>query len=158
MIVVVLQKVGKINGVYAYAPIDSEAVKEIGGQEFIVCEIKAGKSKRTWLQNRAIHLYFAMLCDAFNDAGLDMIAVMRKLSKNAKIPWTPNAIKERLWRPVQLSSFGHESTKKLKTDEVSAVYEALNMVTSQELGVGVQFPNYLHQLDDQYETEANRHD
>jgi hypothetical protein len=138
---ITLSKVCNIDGVDLYAPLDAEDEKLIAGQDIIVCEIKAGKSKRTTLQNKAIHKYCAMLSEALNEAGLDMKLVLSKLSKKAQIPWTPNSVKERLWRPVQINTFGKESSASLNTDEVGAVYEALNVVTCEQLGVGVSFPS-----------------
>lgn len=35
------------------------------------------KRERTLTQNRAIHLWFTMLADALNDAGLDMRTVLK---------------------------------------------------------------------------------
>ena len=111
------------------------------GQE-MVCDISTGeKAIRTAKQNNSIHKYFDLLCTALNDAGWDMKAVLEKLSKNAKIPWSPSAIKERLWKPVQQQTYGKKSTAKLDTDEVSIVYEALNQITGEELGVSVPFPD-----------------
>ena len=70
-----------------------------------------------------------------------MKATLEKLSKNSKIPWSPYAIKERLWRPVQESTLGHDKTRNLETKQVSLIYENLNLVTSEQLGVGVDFPS-----------------
>jgi len=105
------------------------------------------KALITALQMRSIHLYFSMLSDALNAAGLDMKAVMAKLSKNAMIPWSPSAVKERLWRPVMLDTYEKESTTQLETNEISVVYESLNEVTSEQLGVSIPFPDKYSLLD-----------
>lgn len=146
---VILVYVGEINGVKAYAPLDKDDEKAIEGKETLVCEMKSNKIARTELQNRSIHLYFTMLCDALNNAGMDMVATMKRLSANAAIPWSAHAIKERLWRPVQISTYGKESSTKLNTDEISVVYEALNNVTSSKLGVSVPFPDRFTQMYEQ---------
>lgn len=153
----VLQHVGKVQGVNAYAPVDAEAVKLINGQQFIVCEIKGNKAKRSALQNRAIHMFCSKLSDAFNNAGFDMPTVINRLFKKPSLRWSPSAVKERLWREVQIQTFNKTSTTQLETNEVSIVYESLNIATTQTMGVGVSFPSYLHQLDDVYEDEAKRH-
>ena len=146
---VILVHVGMVNGVRAYAACDAEDEKAIGDKETIVCDIKSNKTARTELQNRSIHKYFEILCNALNDAGWDMVATMKKLSKNVKIPWSPHAIKERLWRVVQIDTYGKESSTKLNTDEISVVYEALNQVTSSKLGVSVPFPDKYSLMDKQ---------
>jgi len=105
------------------------------------------KAILTAKQMRSIHLYCKLLCEALNNAGLDMVATMKVLSKKGKIPWSPEAVKERLWRPVMIDTYGKESTTKLTTEEVSGNYEALNLVTSEKLGVSVPFPDRFSMLD-----------
>lgn len=146
---IVLVDVGEKNGLRIYSACDIADVKAIGDKQTLVADLKGDKTTRTELQNRSIHKYFEILCSALNDAGLDMIATMKKLSKNAKIPWSPYAIKERLWRPVQIDTYGKESSTKLNTDEISVVYEALNNVTSSKLGVSVPFPDKYSLMDKQ---------
>lgn len=138
---VVLAKVGDRDGLPIYSPMSAEDERIVNNQNVLVVDMKSGKAKRTGLQNSAIHLYLEWLAKALNDAGWDMTATMNKLSKKATIPWSLLSIKERLWRPVQLNTFGHESTTKLDTDQVGTVYESLNLVTSERLGVSVNFPD-----------------
>lgn len=138
---VVLAKVGDRDGLPIYSPMSAEDERIVNNQNVLVVDMKSGKAKRTGVQNSAIHLYLEWLAKALNDAGWDMTATMNKLSKKATIPWSLLSIKERLWRPVQLNTFGHESTTKLDTDQVGTVYESLNLVTSERLGVSVNFPD-----------------
>jgi ADP-heptose:LPS heptosyltransferase len=142
-------RVGEIDGSPTYMALDAEDEKAIGNRDTIVCSVKSARASRTALQNRAEHKYFYLLAKALNDAGLDMVATMKKLSKNAMIPWSPLAIKERLWKPVQKDTYSKESTTELDTDEVSVVYEALNRVTSDKLGVSVPFPDRYSQMCEQ---------
>ncbi len=145
----ILVKVGERDNLPLYAPLDAEDVTVCNNQNMLVVDKKGDKAARTELQNRSIHLYFTRLCDALNAAGWDMKATMEKLSKKAKIPWSPSAIKERLWRPVQDDTYGERSTTKLSTAEVSAVYEALNEVTGSQLGVSLPFPDKYSQMNEQ---------
>ena len=119
--------------------LDAEDVKAVKGLNHIITDTKGIKALITNLQMRSIHLYFSILSDALNAAGLDMKAVMAKLSKNAMIPWSASAVKERLWRPVIIDTYGKESTTELETEEVSGAYEALNLVTVEQLGIVVSF-------------------
>ena len=89
--------IGEVNGLPAYSPEDAEDVKVINGQKVLVLDAKGERAKRTTLQRGSQHLYFRNLATALNDAGWDMKATMEVLSKNAKIPWTETAIKEKLW-------------------------------------------------------------
>lgn len=143
---VVFQYVGKVKGVAAYAPLDLDDMKLLEGRELIVCDVKGMKSLITELQVRSVHLYFQLLADALNAAGWDMRTALDKLSKNTFIPWSAHTIKEKLWRAVQLNTYGTESIKKLGTAEVSVVYEALNQVTADKLGVSIPFPERYSQM------------
>lgn len=100
------------------------------------------KRQRTLLQNKALHKYFTQLSESLNDAGLDMRHV---LNQNIDIPWTPENVKNHLWRPVQIGYLEKESTAELSTDEICKIYEFLNRHLSVCLGVSVSWPS----LDDE---------
>src|SRR3990167_6345758 len=78
---------------------------------------------RTAQQNRALHLYFELIADTLNDAGLDMRAVLKP---EVEIPWTARNVKEFLWRPVQKIQLGKDSTTDLTTKEIDVVFETVN--------------------------------
>jgi len=137
----VLAQVGMKDGLPTYSAMNAEDAKVIGTQSILVVDMKKGKAKRTGVQNASIHLYLTWLAAALNAAGLDMVAVMKILSKNLLIPWSMEAAKERLWRAVQKSTYGSDSTTELDTDQVGVIYEALNLTTSSKLGVSVNFPD-----------------
>ena len=145
----VLVQTGEANGIPYYQPLDAEDAKTCAGHDTIVAVIKSDKAVRSILQNSSIYLYFTLLCVALNDAGLDMIVVLKALSKNAEIPWSPTAIKERLWRPVQKHTYDTDSTTQLETDQVSIVYEALNLTTSSKFGISIPFPDRFALMNEQ---------
>ena len=93
--------------------------------------------KRTDTQNRSMHRYFALLADALNDAGYN---VMQTMKHDAEIPWNPHLVKELLWRRVQIAMFDIESTTKLNKMQVSDVYEVVNRHLAESVGVSVAFP------------------
>ena len=130
-----------------YSPLDADDVKALKGRDTIIADVKGMKALITALQMRSIHLYFRLLAEALNAAGMDMKAVMAKISKNAMIPWSASAVKERLWRPVMFDTYEKESTTQLETNEISVVYEALNQVTVNQLGIGIPFPDKYSLLD-----------
>ncbi len=140
------------DGVPYYAPIDSESQQNLREQDTITFELKGFNAQRTLAQNAGIRLYCKWLCEALNNAGMDMVEVFKRISKKTGIPWSPESVLERLWRPTQKHSYGTDSTTKLSTSDVSIVYEALNQVTSEKLGVGVSFPDKYLKL---YEDELN---
>lgn len=147
-----LQHVGFKDGLPIYAPLSQEDVDAVKYQKIIVCDMLKGNAKRTGLQNRALHLFCGWVSKALNDAGWDMRAALSVLSRNALIPWTASAVKERLWRPTQLAMTAKESTTNIDKGDVSIIYEGLNCALSQRLGVSVPFPDKFMKL---YEEELN---
>lgn len=100
-------------------------------------EIKTGT--RTLKQNSSLWLYFRLLADALNDAGLEVH--MEYLGKSIELPWNSDMVKERLWMPIQLAMFKTTSTTKLKRNEVSEVYRTLDRHLLEVHSVTVMFPN-----------------
>ena len=142
--------VGMQGGIPTYMPVDAISQKECEGKAILFAEGKA-KGTRTSKQNRALHLFLRKLAESLNDAGLDM---KRVLKEETEIPWTDKSAKEYLWHPVQKAMLGKESTKDLETDEVSAVYEALNRHIASKFGVSVPFPEIFKLLYEQENTKA----
>ena len=104
---------------------------------------------RTAKQNSSLHKYLTLLSGALNDAGWDMKATLEVLSKNAMIPWSASAIKERLWRPTQKDAVSKTSSTELDTIEIVDVYEALNKVTGDNLGISLPWPSEYSQAYEQ---------
>lgn len=95
-------------------------------------------SQRTTLQNKALHLYFQMLGDSLNEAGLDMRKV---LEPGVEIPWNKDMVKNYLWRPIQQAQIGKESTTELETQEIDQVFETLNRHLADKFGVHIPWPS-----------------
>ncbi len=93
--------------------------------------------QRTVQQNRALHKYFEFLSEAFNDSGYDMRAVLKPA---IEIRWTPETVKEYLWRPIQKLQLMKESTTELTTAEIDKVFETLNFHIA-KFGIHVPFPS-----------------
>lgn len=94
--------------------------------------------QRTTQQNRALHLYFTLLAEALNDAGLDQ---RKTLKPSVEIPWDAKAIKEQIWRPIQKAQLKKESTTELTTAEITKVWETINRHLSEKFGVTEMFPS-----------------
>ena len=102
-----------------------------------LCKIETGT--RTLKQNNSIYKYFQLLANALNEAGMEIH--MEYLGKTAEIPWTPTAVKERLWLPIMQSMFDIKSTAKLDRKQVSEVYEVLSRWLATEKSILVDFPS-----------------
>ena len=96
------------------------------------------KRERTLTQNRAMHLWFTMVADALNDAGLDMRTVLKP---EIEIPWTESTVKNHLWRPVQKAMLDKESTADLTTKELTEVEQVLSRHLAEKHGIHVPFPS-----------------
>lgn len=96
------------------------------------------EEKRTGQQNKAMHLYFSMVAEALNDAGLDVKSV---LEKQMEIPFTMLLVKELIWKRAQKSYLKKDSTTELKKQkDIDAVYDIVNRYLSQ-FGVHIPFPD-----------------
>ena len=93
---------------------------------------------RTIPQNRSIHLYCELLADAFNDAGLDMETVLKE---GVSIPWSPDKVKDDIWRKVQIATLDKKSTTDLSPSEVSVIYDIINRHVVSTFGLFVPFPS-----------------
>lgn len=93
---------------------------------------------RTEQQNKALHLFFTHLATQLNEAGLDM---RRTLKPEVDISWTPETVKEYLWRPIQMAATGKESTKDLETREIDEVFEIISKHLGEKFGLQTEFPS-----------------
>ena len=119
---------------------DAEDVKSWGGQAVVVCDAKGERAKRTTLQNKSIHKYCSLLAEQFNDAGLDMMAVLQE--KESEVSWTMDSVKDVIWRSIQLAMYPDKaSTTQLETHEVSKVYEQIARHMSAKFSINQPFPN-----------------
>ena len=91
---------------------------------------------RTSQQNKAAHVYFTLVAEALNEAGLDMKQV---LPRQVDIPWSRETVKELIWRPIQDAQLRKRSTTELTRGEIDAVYETVNRFLS-GMGLHVPFP------------------
>ena len=105
--------------------------------KYLRMDMKTGK-QRTLTQNAALHKYCQLLADTLNDGGLDMRTVLKP---EVDIPWTMESVKENLWKPIQKTAIGKNSTTQPLTNEYSIVYEILSKHLSEKLGVYVPWPS-----------------
>lgn len=94
--------------------------------------------QRTILQNKSIHLWFTQVAEALNESGYDF---RKTIKPNIDVPWSPQMVKDYMWRPILLTMFKKQSTADMKTDEVTKVWEVLNRHLGEKLGIHVPFPS-----------------
>jgi len=108
-------------------------------------------NQRTLCQNRALHLYFQLVADALNDAGLDM---RKTLEPEVEIPWSKDSVKEYLWRPIQKIQLQKKSTIQLTTKDIDTIYDTLNMFLAKH-GLYEPFPSIEEIMAKQREKEIS---
>lgn len=93
-------------------------------------------ANRTAHQNRALHGYFNRLSNSLNEGGYTFEQVFEHKDG---IPWTPEIVKNNLWRKIQESMTGKKSTREITTKELGEIYEAMNQWLGNNLGIHVPF-------------------
>lgn len=114
---------------------DLEVLEKLQDGAIFEVDIK-NMDMRTLTQNRAMHKYFSLLSEEFNKGGLTVSKLLK-----VTVSWTPAAVKELLWKPIQKAVLNKKSTAKLNKDEVIKVYDTLNLTLSERYGISVLFPN-----------------
>lgn len=95
------------------------------------------EKQRTLQQNKALHLYFQLVADSLNNAGLDMKTA---LDPEVDIPWTKQSVKEYLWKPIQQIQLQKGSTTELTTKDIDWIYDTLNRYLATH-GIHEPFPS-----------------
>lgn len=94
--------------------------------------------QRTLPQNNALHLYFMWLATELNLAGYTVQLVLKE---KMDLDFTPEMVKELLWRPAQRAILKKKSTTELhKIEEIDKVYEHLNRHLGEKFKIHVPFP------------------
>ena len=86
-------------------------------------------TQRTSQQNRALHKDCALIAEKLNDAGLDMRTMIKP---NINIPWTTEAVKECIWKPIMKALYGHSSPTELA--KIEGEIDKIHQVIMRELG------------------------
>ena len=110
--------------------------------------------KRTLQQNRALHLWYSMVSETLNEAGLDM---KKTLKPQIDIPWSPTTVKEYLWRPIQEAYIKIKSTTQLERKQIDEIVNIIVRGLGEAHGVVLPpFPS-LEQLNQyQYEEKITK--
>jgi len=103
----------------------------------IAFEVKDTKTDiRTIQQNRALHKYFGLVSEALNDAGHDMKTVIK-----ADVNWTPEAVKEVIWKRIQEAMVNKDSTTQIKKSDIDTIYHVVNRLLGERFGIHIPFPS-----------------
>lgn len=105
-------------------------------------------------QQKALHLFFTLLAQELNEAGLSVHLVLKeKMALN----WSPEMVKELLWRPAQRAITKKNSTTDLKKqEEIDLIYEHLSRHLGEKFGIHIPFPT--HELGYWEQAPTKKHD
>lgn len=106
--------------------------------------------QRTTRQNSALHLLMTELADELNGSGMTM---MKVLSQDAEIEWTPEAVKNFLLRPFIRAMYQKESTTQLSTKELSKATDQMLSHVAKVTGLSLEFPSLESQYNESQQTE-----
>lgn len=102
-------------------------------------ELKEVKKTRTNKQNSALHKYFVLIAIELNELGNTFTYTGLK-GKEIQVRYTPDIVKNFMWRPIQMALFDIESTTKLTTAQMNEIILVIDGFFA-ERGVTVDFPS-----------------
>ncbi len=95
--------------------------------------------KRSSQQNKSLHVLFQNISFELNRIGMEFTYNGIK-GIEIQTTYTPEIVKEFLWRPLQNALLKKESTTKLTTQDINMIFEILGKWFS-EKGVIIDFPS-----------------
>jgi len=101
-------------------------------------EVKAYLKTRSSQQNKALHLLFTHISESLNEIG-ETFNYKGIRGFEIETTWTPLLVKEMIWKPIQITMFGIESTTKINTNQINAILDVLTKYFG-ERGIPVSFP------------------
>ena len=115
----------------------------------ISVQVKMNAKHRTNLQKDCIWLYSELMAQALNEAGWDHKTFIDHIaSQGVETPWTKDLFMDEVWRRFQGAYFpetilksGKPSTSKLTREQVSKIYENINLRMAELSGISVPFPS-----------------
>ncbi len=103
-----------------------------------VIELVARKVNRTTKQNSALHKYFEFIATELNELGMEFQYQGIK-GMNISLRYTPELVKDFIWRPIQIALYEIQSTKDLDTKQMNDIIDILIKYFG-ERGIEIAFP------------------
>ena len=102
-------------------------------------ELKEIKETRSSQQNRSLHLLFTFISNELNEIGLEF--QYSGLNDNTfSLMYSPEIVKNYVWRPIQIALFDIESTTKINTEQINQIVDVLVKFFGEQ-GVEIVFPS-----------------
>jgi hypothetical protein len=102
-------------------------------------QLKKVVQNRSTRQNSSLHLYFTFISNELNNLGLEF--QYNGINDNVfSLKYTPDLVKEFIWRPIQIAMFNIESTKQVNTNQINDIIDVITKFFS-DRGVVLEFPS-----------------
>ena len=95
--------------------------------------------KRSSQQNKSLHVLFQNISFELNRIGMEFTYNGIK-GITLQTTYTPEIVKEFIWKPLQRVMLDKDSTTKLTTSDINAIFEILGRYFA-EKGVVIDFPS-----------------
>ncbi len=102
-------------------------------------KIEQVKQTRSTLQNSALHLFFTILANQLNENGIDFI-FENVIYGKIEMKFTPEIVKNFIWRPIQKTLFNIDSTTKINTLQINEILDVITLHFGNS-GIPISFPN-----------------
>jgi hypothetical protein len=115
-------------------------------------ELKDVRITRTQQQNKALHVYFTLISHELNEIGMEFSYT--GLNENDfSLRYTPEIVKEFIFKPIIRTMFGLKSTTKLTTIQID---ETIDVITKffGEKGISLDFPCYENLIEKKVDSRA----
>ena len=110
-----------------------------------IIELSEIKKTRSNLQNAALHQFFVIISNEINNVGLEFNYEGLK-GDVFGVMYTPEIVKNFIWRPIQITLFNTQSTKLLTTSQINKISDVLIKYFG-EKGIKIVFPDFKTKLD-----------
>lgn len=103
-------------------------------------EIRIEKPKITDKQMRALYLYFDLLAEHLNDAGITRNKFFAALKSEMR--WNSDSIKTQVWHELQQARGIPRTTTKLKRPDIDLIHNDITLFLGTRFGIeNVDFPS-----------------
>ena len=108
-------------------------------------ELKEVRITKSQLQSKSLHLFFTMVSNELNELGLTF-QYKGLTGKTFELRYTPELVKNHIWRSIQIAMFDIKSTTKIDTKQINQIIDVITLFFS-ERGVVIYFPSIETLLD-----------
>lgn len=133
-----IQLIKRNGNLIPYSMEDREKVDEFKDGAIYVVDIK-NSDLRTLQQNKSLHLWFTQISNKLNN---DSLVIQDVIKLNTK--WSPEKIKELIFKPVIKSLYNKESSTKLNKDEFELIIDTIIRALGTK---GIECPDFPNRED-----------